>query len=40
MPGVRRVLRMYGQPSENPPLDWEWVQAQLEAAPGMGPLAR
>ena len=33
MPGVRRILRMYGQPSEHPPLAWEWVAAQLEAAP-------
>ena len=23
---------MYGQPSEHPPLDWEWVQEQLESA--------
>jgi hypothetical protein len=33
MAGARRVLRMYGQPSEHPPLDWEWVQGQLESAP-------
>jgi hypothetical protein len=33
MSGVRRVLRMYGQPSEHPPLDWEWVQEALESAP-------
>jgi hypothetical protein len=24
---------MYGQPSEHPPLDWAWVQEQLESAP-------
>ena len=33
MPGVTRVLRLYGQPSEHLPLDWEWVRGQLESAP-------
>src|SRR5215475_4580515 len=26
------ALRMYGQPSATPRLDWAWVDAQLEAA--------
>ncbi len=32
MPRATRVLRMYGQPSEHPPLDWQWVQEQLASA--------
>jgi hypothetical protein len=40
MPGVRRVLRMYGQASEHPPLEWEWVVAQLESAPTYWVIAR
>jgi hypothetical protein len=26
------ALRLYGQPSELPPPDWEWVDDQLGAA--------
>ncbi len=40
MPGVRQVLRMYGQASEHPPLAWEWVAAQLQAAPTYWVIAR
>jgi hypothetical protein len=32
VPAERRVLRMYGQPSEHPQLDWDWVREQLESA--------
>jgi hypothetical protein len=41
MPGMSRVLRMYGQPSDHPPLDWGWAAEQLETA-GLycGPISR
>jgi len=27
-----RTMRLYGAPSEHPPLDWSWVEEQLERA--------
>jgi len=29
---MSRVLRMYGQPSDHPPLEWGWAAEQLETA--------
>jgi hypothetical protein len=32
MPGTESTLRLYGQPSRTPPLDWAWVDGQLRDA--------
>jgi hypothetical protein len=33
MEPVQQPLRMYGEPSDRPPLEWSWVVSELEGSP-------